>query len=910
MSKFLVVCDPNPSVDRGRLVMSQNAMRMFAKHASLCGFGMDDFRYIRGCPVIPPEAEATTGKLNKYLDSHRDALVAEINASPEEWVIAMGKNMARMVDGKNVAITKTRGTTREVPDLHQKIVYHTLSVGNVLRVPETEEMFAADFRQLKLLQNPATSIVHRESEKYEWVTDIQHLLDNPPKVIAVDTETDGLDWSQGAKPLLLSMCWEDNSAIAVPVSLDYYPELGERGLEKLLNQIRELLGNPNVKVIGHNLKFDIHCLRNIGVTVANWWADSMQMAFAMDDNMVTKSLSECVKRWVRSMHGYSDDFDKHIDKSKMGEVSRDLMLPYAAGDALATFRLTKYLCSQLILDKKQWKTFMAVQMPALRMFVDVEKVGIRIDRCELEKLGTLLEEQERVMYAEMIKEVPAIIKKNHLDKNFALSFSRDEFVRDILFTEQGFGFTPIVFTESTAMLEDNEKIASTSAKTHLPYFSENPFVEKLIKYQKLQKMRSTYVGKNLALEFEFVPKLRNGKHPKWVADMVANSSRVDGDDTFTLGDPKKITHQNGWEYNASWVGVDGKVYETDEGAWVETETQPTGFWQYLKNGARRIHPSFLLHRTNTGRTACTNPNAQNFPKRGALAKAYRKIFVPTEGYVFVECDLSQAELRIAAWVANDPKMLKVYRDGGDIHASTAAGMCNLSFEQFMELKGSSKTSNARLNLLGMTEGEFFDLKRYQAKAVNFGFIYGMGWRKFKDYARTDYGIRLTDKEAQQMRIAFFNLYPKLQDWHKSQRILVQKQGYVRSLHGALRRLPSIESDDDGLKSSSERQAINAPVQRFASDLGLMGMIQFCNGCPSDLVRPVAFIHDAAVLEVKDDPEIIAEMCAGIKWSMENQPIHQFGITSPIPIVADVSTGLSLASSTPVEIVAKKPSWIE
>ena len=161
-----------------------------------------------------------------------------------------------------------------------------------------------------------------------------------------------------------------------------------------------------------------------------------------------------------------------------------------------------------------------------------------------------------------------------------------------------------------------------------------------------------------------------------------------------------------------------------------------------------------------------------------------------------------------------------------------------------------------------------------------------------------------------MRVAFFNLYPKLQDWHKSQRILVQKQGYVRSLHGALRRLPSIESDDDGLKSSSERQAINAPVQRFASDLGLMGMIQFCNGCPSDLVRPVAFIHDAAVLEVKDDPEIIAEMCAGIKWSMENQPIHQFGITSPIPIVADVSTGLSLASSTPVEIVAKKPSWIE
>jgi DNA polymerase I-like protein with 3'-5' exonuclease and polymerase domains len=110
---------------------------------------------------------------------------------------------------------------------------------------------------------------------------------------------------------------------------------------------------------------------------------------------------------------------------------------------------------------------------------------------------------------------------------------------------------------------------------------------------------------------------------------------------------------------------------------------PTGFWKYLHGD--RIHPSFLLHRTVTGRTASADPNAQNFPKRGPLAKAYRKIFIPSDGYVFVEVDLSQAELRIAAWMANDPAMLKVYRDGGDIHAATAAAVMGITLEAFFAL---------------------------------------------------------------------------------------------------------------------------------------------------------------------------------------------------------------------------------
>ena len=111
---------------------------------------------------------------------------------------------------------------------------------------------------------------------------------------------------------------------------------------------------------------------------------------------------------------------------------------------------------------------------------------------------------------------------------------------------------------------------------------------------------------------------------------------------------------------------------------------PTGFWKYIDDFGY-IHPSSMLHRTVTGRTASADPNGQNFPKRGPLAKAYRKIFVARPGYTYVECDLSQAELRIAAWMAQEPTMLRIYQENGDIHMATAVIVSGLTQEAFDRL---------------------------------------------------------------------------------------------------------------------------------------------------------------------------------------------------------------------------------
>ena len=198
--------------------------------------------------------------------------------------------------------------------------------------------------------------------------------------------------------------------------------------------------------------------------------------------------------------------------------------------------------------------------------------------------------------------------------------------------------------------------------------------------------------------------------------------------------------------------------------------------------------------------------------------------------------------------------------------------------------------------------------RQKAKAINFGFLYGMWWTKFRDYAKTDYGVSFTPKQAEAIRNRFFDLYPALETWHKTMRAFVREHGYVRALHGALRRLPSINSDDDKIKQETERQAINAPVQRFASDLGVLALARFDRDCPKDRMRPIAFIHDAVVIEARLDS--VDEAASALKWYMQHNPLEElFDLEIPLPICSDVSVGNTLAMlEERPETQPLKPTW--
>lgn len=292
--------------------------------------------------------------------------------------------------------------------------------------------------------------------------------------------------------------------------------------------------------------------------------------------------------------------------------------------------------------------------------------------------------------------------------------------------------------------------------------------------------------------------------------------------------------------------------------------------KYIYKG--KIHPVYSLWTAVTGRTASKDPNGQNFPKRGKFAKQYRKIFVPEPGCVILEADLSQAELRISADMSGDKLMIDIYNSGGDIHRYTAAIVMGVSLDEFNTLPAEEQA-----------------LARFKAKAVNFGFLYGMGWRKFIVYAKTQYGVEFDEREAQRIRNGFFNRYNALPLWHQAVRDFVQEHGYVRSYSGRIRHLPMVWSDDDYIRGEAQRQAINSPVQNFASDLGVMSIARLEQEISDAYLAITGFVHDAIYAMVP--VEYLEWGAKTLKYYMETNPLEEwFGVRMKVPIVADVGFG--------------------
>lgn len=288
----------------------------------------------------------------------------------------------------------------------------------------------------------------------------------------------------------------------------------------------------------------------------------------------------------------------------------------------------------------------------------------------------------------------------------------------------------------------------------------------------------------------------------------------------------------------------------------------------------KLYPSFKVAGTVTGRPSCADPNLQQVPRDPFI----RSLIGAPPGYVFFECDYSQIELRVAASVANEPTMLQIFRTGGDIHEATYQMVMGIS------------TAEAVAHIKDPQERQTqLKEERKKAKAINFGFIYGMGWKKFREYAEVKYGLIVTESEAKRIRRRFFETYPGLVRWHERQRRIVRSMGQVRTLTGRIRRLPQINSPDRGLAAEAERNAINSPVQGFGAELMLMAMVEVNRYFGNNLVKLAGTIHDAMVGIVRED--VALECLARIKQIMESPEImRNFGIKLPLPIVADVTIG--------------------
>ena len=282
-------------------------------------------------------------------------------------------------------------------------------------------------------------------------------------------------------------------------------------------------------------------------------------------------------------------------------------------------------------------------------------------------------------------------------------------------------------------------------------------------------------------------------------------------------------------------------------------------WEDDADENGRLHPTFNLTNVVSGRTSCTDPNLQQVPRN----KDIRSLFTAPKGRVFFEADYSQLELRIAAHYAKEPTMLKIYREGGDIHTMTATIMTG----------GKEPTKE----------------ERSKAKAVNFGFLYGMSAKKFVDYAYDSYGVSFSLKEAEHYRDAFFMKYSRLLPWHKEQEELCEMLGGVPNLFGRFRKLPKIYSNKKFEHLEAARRAINTPVQGTGSDILLSAAVEVHKRLSKYGLKVCGTIHDSIVGEFnEEDTEWIVDE---IKSIMARPKImRDFGVELKVDLEADIGVG--------------------
>jgi len=294
-----------------------------------------------------------------------------------------------------------------------------------------------------------------------------------------------------------------------------------------------------------------------------------------------------------------------------------------------------------------------------------------------------------------------------------------------------------------------------------------------------------------------------------------------------------------------------------------------------------IYPKIFLTGTVTGRTVMLDPPMQQFPTHGELAKYILELITAEDGYLIGTQDLSQSEVRIAGWLANDQNILGTLRKGLDIHTYTASILTGTPY---------NKVSKEQ---------------RQKAKPVVFGLLYGMQAKTLVDYAFKNYDIVLTEKEAVEYREKFFsapNGYWRLPIYHKKMVAIASRRGYIRCVLGRKRHLPRINDKNIYFRSKAERQAINTPVQNFSSELACLGVSLFykeINSQPklrTKVKLTNLFIHDAYYYRARED---VIEKCQEIlKDCFENRTKEyikkHWGITVEYPIETEGKIGTNLS----------------
>ncbi len=822
-ARFMIVTD-KPSIAGGKAgrLIAPGAMKVFANEVTKNGFAQEDFLFYPSCRC-PYNEDMYTGKQKSAIHKHcRVHLLDQIAEQQPAAIIPLGAAPATQVFGRGTQITKVRGLPHQVDEFNSPI-FPLSSPGMVVAYPQNGPLFAADVQSFARFVNfdydaASSSIEHGD---YKIITDLQFLIDEDAELLSFDTETTGLRWYKGGCDVRT-----------------YRPELHK--------------GNPNFDPRFQILTMQFTTKAGTGYMLV--WDHPENPIPEADKPRLRNQLRKLLCKPERVVVGHNTKFDNVAMRTKEGirfRIGGDTLLMVAMLDENA--------------PEKNLDVMTKIHVPEMAGYAD--QFNATVDKSRM-------------------WEVPLNEMRGYGCGDTDADFRLYERLEDKLAEDpkQWANYCRIGIPGLNALSSMETRGMNIDTVEQLPEFKsfmqievERQFNELIAQVPRSIKRKHIDMMKGdveAALSFgrkDFIKDILF-RHP----DGFKLKPKVFTKTTKNL--PKHLQEPSCSSKDHLPYFFEDCPFTFQLAEYIKDErllnTNVVGFEnKYVVGG--KVRPTYSLSRTVTGRTSSDDPNGQNYPKRSKKSKQYRKMFVAPPGYFVCELDLSQAELRIAASMANDPTMLEIYRQAGDIHTATALIVMGMTMEQF--------------RLLPKAEQK---IGRQKAKSVNFGFLYGMGWRKFIVFAKTQYGVEFTEKEAKRIRADFFKKYNRLPMWHERTREFAAEHKFVRSYSGRVRHLPMVDSEEEYIQQEAMRQGINSPVQEFGSSLGVMALGRMEEQIDPEYLQIVGFIHDAIVVYVKK--EYLDWGLKTVKHYMESNPITEwFGSTMKCPIIADCGFGLNL-----------------
>ena len=600
-----------------------------------------------------------------------------------------------------------------------------------------------------------TPKIQIDRTKYETLltqTDLTRWIEklNAAKLIAVDTETDSLDY-MSANLVGISFALENGEAAYLPLQLDYLDAPKTLKKSTALSAIKPILENPNIHKIGQNIKFDESIFARHGIELQGVEFDTMLLSYTLNSTG-RHNMDDLAKRYLgHETIVFESIAGKGKSQLTFNQIPLEQATEYAAEDADVTMKLQQALWLKLQEEPTLVKLYKTMELPLLHVLSRMERTGVLIDSDALfiqsNEIATRLTALEEQAYA-------------LAGQPFNLASTKQ--LQEILFDKLGL---PVLQKTPKGAPSTNEEVLEELAYSH-----ELPKI--LVEHRGLSKLKSTYTDKL----------------------------------------PQMVNLQTG-----------------------------------------RVHTSYHQAVTATGRLSSSDPNLQNIPIRNEEGRRIRQAFIAREGYSIVAADYSQIELRIMAHLSGDQGLINAFSQGKDIHRSTAAEIFGVSLDEV--------TSEQRRN----------------AKAINFGLIYGMsafGLSRQLGISRLD---------AQKYMDLYFQRYPGVQQFMTDIREKAKEQGYVETLFGRRLYLPDINSSNAMRRKGAERVAINAPMQGTAADIIKRAMIKLDEVIRHDPdIEMIMQVHDELVFEVRSEKvEFFREQ---IKQNMEA------AAELVVPLIVEVGVG--------------------